>query len=156
VLECDTFLVHPRLCSLNLPIAFPRTFLEAINLPSLAEWKHRGLVPVAAMPPLLERSGCCLNVLTLDSIPPPAEDLDILPHSSDLLCFSKGIKNTALIYDMFTCIFHIMPGSRITTPKPFLRHLQVKGCQPYNNKLVAPFSWDRIPQHYSQGYTGDA
>ena len=67
VLEGDTFLVYPRLCSLNLPIAFPSTFLEAINLPSLAEWKQyvdRRLVPVAGMHPLLEWSGCCLNVLT--------------------------------------------------------------------------------------------
>ena len=25
-------------------------------------------------------------------------------------------------------------------------------CRPYNNKLIAPFSWDRIPQDFSQGH----
>jgi hypothetical protein len=122
--------------------------------------------PVAAMLSLFERSGCFLKVLTLDldGIPPPAKGLEDLLQvmlSLEQLCLVFNLKwwdeDTASLDDIFTRIFHTIPGNGAVspegaTPKPFLPHLQVMDCRSYNNEPGALFSWDRIPQHYRQGH----
>jgi len=109
MIDGDTFPLHPRLRSLNLPIARPRT-LEATNLPSLAEWKqhmNRRSFPVAAMLSLLGGGGVLPRSL------PAASYFKQYPHSSGFLCFQGGLKNTTLMDD---CIFHgTTPSRGITT-----------------------------------------
>ena len=80
-------ILHPRLHSLDLSTDCLQHVLEVINVPSLEEWtQDRGGEPrVAAMLSLLKRSGCCLKILNLDGLPPPAEDIETLLQATPSL-----------------------------------------------------------------------
>ncbi|KIM37339.1 hypothetical protein M413DRAFT_13480 [Hebeloma cylindrosporum] len=125
-------------------------------------WDIPQAIPVTTMLSLFERSGCCLQVLSLVGIAPPADDLSNLlqamPSLERLsLFFKMRWMDAAFMDDIFNRIFRTIPGGDVVslegaTPKPFLPNLQILDCRAQNHQLVTPFSWDRIPQHYRQGH----
>jgi len=80
-LNVDSFIIHSRICSLDLP-AEANFFLNMINVPSLEEWTQDAegdTLPVMTMVSLLKRSSCCLKILNLDNLPPLFISSHILP-----------------------------------------------------------------------------
>ena len=151
-------IIQPRLRSLNLATSYATRILEAIHLPSLEEWTQDmgGLrIPTATMLSLLERSGCFLNVLNLENVPLPSQDLDTLlqalPSLEILrLCFKWGFLDISIMNDIITRIFCATPGGNLSVevakPDYLLPCLQFIEIMPF-----APYLWDRLPQLYRQG-----
>ena len=130
--------LHHRLRSLNLSASFSKDVLDAINLPSLEEWTQsmKGQrLPTEAMLSFLQRSGCCLKVLNLDSIFHSAVDLDILfrkiPSPERIrVSYCSVNRDKTVMDEVLDQIFY--------SPKSFLPHLQFIECK--MEDLVAPFS----------------
>ena len=158
----QTPILHPQLRSFHLTTYTLKNLLDVINLPSLEEWTQntcRETPPLEAMVSFLKRSGCLLKLLTLQIVPRQTTDfrslLQALP-SLEYLClrFKGGFNSTALMDDILTRIYRSVPDrSDISVVAPlesFLPNLQFIECS--TDSTHAPFSWDRIPQHYLQGH----
>ena len=157
-----TTILHRRLRSLN-SLHSGTQFLEAINVPSLEEWTHStmgGPLPVTAMVSLLKRSGSCLKVVNLRSIPAPSDDLSNLfqamPSLERLKLHFCLVKNAIGVMDNILARIFNSPSSASTIPsedashESFLPHLQFMESTTSYGK--APFSWNHIPQLYRKGY----
>jgi len=157
-------ILNSRLLSLNFTSRGTK-FLDAINVPSLEEWVQNtdgGPLSVTAMVSLLERSGCCLKILSLQHISAPPDNLSILfeamPSLERLQLHFYSVKNAdGVMDDILARIFNSPPGnstipSEEASRESFLPHLQFMECIPLSYATFAPFSWNHIPQLYRQGH----
>jgi len=160
VTTIQTPIFLPQLHSLNLETRNLENILDAITLPSLKEWTQKTYgegLPITAIISFLERSGCPLEVLKLDIVPPPfAVDLITLLqalHSLEHLGlrFRDGVNPDTVMDDILTRIFRSVPRSNdIWVPDSFLPNL--RSMEYRRSWAGAPLSWDRLPELYRQGH----
>jgi hypothetical protein len=161
----DTITLHSRLRSLKCS-SEETTFLEAINVPALEEWIQNtdgGPLPLTAMVSLLRRSGCCLKILNLQHVSASFNNLSILFQampSLERLQIQFWTFNDAngVMDDILGRIFNSPPSdsaisSEEATCQSFLPRLQFIECTT-SITMLAPFSWNHIPQLYRQGHLG--
>ena len=158
-----TTILHRRLRSLNSSYSGTR-FLEAINVPSLEEWTHStgdNPLPVTAMVSLLKRSGCCLKIVNLQHVLAPPDDLSVLfqamPSLERLRLQFWSVKNAGgVMDDILARIFNSPPDNTTISEganhESFLPRLQFMECTAGCGIVMAPFSWNHIPQLYRQGH----
>jgi len=163
VITIQTPIFLPQLRSLDLGTRNLENILGAITLPSLKEWTQKTYgegLPVAAIISFLERSGCPLKVLNLETAPPP-RDLDLISlfqalHSLEYLClrFRDGVNPAIVMDDILTRIFCSVPrSSDIRVDAPFDSFLpNLRSMEYYRSWEGPPLSWDRIPELYHQGH----
>ena len=154
-----TTTLHRRLRSLNSSYTGTR-FLEVINVPSLEEWIHNtqgDSLPVAAMVSLLKRSGCCLNILNLQNILSPPDNLSLLmPSLERLKLHFWSVKNAdGVMDDILARILNSPFGNSTISLEDasrdfFLPRLQFMECK--TSCGTAPISWNHIPRLYRQGH----
>jgi hypothetical protein len=159
-----TTILHRRLRLLNSSYSGTR-FLEAINVPSLEEWTHStedNPLPVTAMVSLLKRSGCCLKIVNLKHVLAPADDLSVLfqamPSLERLRLQFWSVKDAGGVMDDFLARIFNSPPCNTTIPsegatrESFLPRLQFLECTAGSGTVMAPFSWNHVPQLYRQGH----
>jgi len=151
-----TTILHRRLRSLNSSYS-GTGFLEAINVPSLEEWTHSTEdepLPVTAMVSLLKCSGCCLKIVNLQHVLVPLGDLSVLfqamPSLEHLRLQFWSVKNADGIMDDF--LAQIFIPLQDASCESFLPHLQFMECIAGCGTMMAPFSWNHVPQLYHHGH----
>ena len=158
-------ILHSRLRSLHLSMSYYiEDFLGFINVPSLEEWTQdvakSNHLPVGAMLSLVKRSGCCLKILNLETLPYDSKGLNTLlqaiPSLEQIrLSFDSRLRVSTMMDDILARIFRPAPASGSTlveghTADSFLPHLQSMECHTLWRDPT--FSWDCIPQLYRQGH----